>query len=302
MISEATVQKFRDEYAAATTEYERACIEQSVGLAIVRADGKGVHKKGAGRVVGKMLGLSTHVTACHTFLINVGDLAEPLWSLLDADMTLSTATTLVRRARKIKLKGETTQAALMRALAEYVQLPHVKHLPGGKIIRQTGPVTKPITRNTEHESEPPGAVARSGNGADERKFWAQVRGMLLGYVQSHMVGFSEENIEIEVRRMDIELKVAFEQFSHRLRGRTNQEPLSTVISRRRLSEACQVLRIDPPKSVTAVEPAFFVKAQRQFKLLAKEYHPDTHGTDATRPMFETVMSAWRTIEQFRDSL
>jgi hypothetical protein len=83
---------------------------------------------------------------------------------------------------------------------------------------------------------------------------------------------------------------------------SRQTPLNVALIRRQVREACRVLHVDPPLRLTAVPARFFDQAKRQFRSLARTYHTDTSGTDATRPQFEAVMEAWNVIQQFRDSL
>jgi hypothetical protein len=115
-----------------------------------------------------------------------------------------------------------------------------------------------------------------------------------------MAGYSEEAVAVALQRLDVELKVTLGQFTSRLRNQGAS--VAAVMSRRQISQACHVLHMDPPRNIIAVEWVFFEKAHRQFKAMAKEYHPDMRGSEVTRPQFDAVMAAWRVIEQFRDSL
>ena len=293
-------QRLRDEYAAATTEYERAAIEMRVRDEFQR----GCAQANAPRdryAIARLLDvpISAVEERCSIFL--AGEAAAPLWLRLEQDMAFATAVNLLRKARASSKRGEPLQVAVERVLAEYDALPVVRVLSGGKIRRfladsgRWGAVRKkPVT--------PPMETPRAQKDSPDHDFWDQIRGLARGYVQRRTVGHSPEQIDAEVRLLEMDLKIAFDTFANRVQYMTRQTPLSVVVQRRRLNDACRVLHVDPPHKITAVPKRFFTHAQKQFRSLARAYHPDTNGTDVTRPQFEAVMEAWNVIRQFKDSM
>ena len=70
--------------------------------------------------------------------------------------------------------------------------------------------------------------------------------------------------------------------------------MTDAIAKRRLTDACGVLRVVPPKD-GIITDSFFSSTRRNFKQLAREYHADTAG-DATRSQYQSVVEAWQAVQ------
>jgi hypothetical protein len=297
--------RLRAEIAAAKTQREIAAVEAAAWLELRSyARDTGTEIGPPREAIGTFFAsASIRAVEDRRALFMTGDLAEPLWPLLEADLTLTTAVLLIREAKAIRIPPETLPAALRRAIAEYYSRPYQRELGGGKVTRFTTPTGSPGAPGR------PSRPRRASNGSASRKhsmasgmdvpsdFWKDLRSMCLEYATRRLPGHMPEDIEDAVRTLETDVKVAFEQYTARLRRA--QDPMRTVLSRRHIAEACRVLLIDPPKSLANVPRDYQTKAQGQFKRLAREYHPDTHGgSESTRRQYEAVVAAWNTLREF----
>ena len=310
----------RVEYEAATTERRRAEIESEILVEIRRSAPELLNTKVPRAAIAAMLGVREGPVEERRYLILRGELAEPLWSLLDhGDMTLHTAVELLRRAKSLKVHPETTHSALKRAIEEYYALPFARSLANGKVTRHASPERrgrppiadnrKPPRRTPERPPVPPVSSPEeyvpelpeptaAGNNVD---FWRQMRATCTDYARSRLPGIEYEQIEPHLRGLEADLKTAFEQFYEAVRRVGRTPSLRVEITRRQVADACRALTIDPPRDMQRIPPQFFETAKRQFKRLAREYHPDTSsGGEATRPRYDAVVAAWRTLQQFKE--
>lgn len=312
VIDEDVARQLREQHAAAPEDYAKATVEQFAMLAFKRAAvdaGKSAVNKA---VVADMLGIPLSVLGDRAFLYRAGEAAEPLWKRVSQDMFLNTAVELLRKARHLLTAdgGTSLKAAVVRVLGEYDALPQVRRFPNGKQRRfpaeagrgpraPYGSKKNAKKRVQSRQTEP---TPSSSDDMADRTFWTQVRTLSSEYAQRRLPGHPPEQVEAVVRSLETDLKIVFDTFGHRVQGMTRQTPLSVAVLRRQVRDACRVLHVDPPHKLSSVSERFFSQAQKQFKALARAYHPDTHGTDATRPQFDAVMEAWGIIQQFRDSL
>jgi len=302
----------QEQHAAAQTDRERATIESNVLMEIRRIH-NGLLPDSPRAMIARALDVSPYVIEHRRALLIVGDLADPLWELVDGDLTLGAAVDLVRRAKHVRIPPETTAHALRRAIAEYYALPITRSLPNGKVTRHASTAEQRIGRPPGRRSTPkPEAQRPQPRRAPEQRtapsvsaddFWKHLRSMCSEYARSRLPDHSDEQIDADLRILETDLKVVFEQFGDRVRNKLRDTPLTVVVARRQLTEACRVLLLDPPRDMQKPPPVFFEKAKRQFKVLAREYHPDTStGGEATRPQFESVMNAWNVLQQFQHQL
>jgi hypothetical protein len=311
--------ELRTDYDAATTERRRAEIETEILVEIRRSTPELLGSHVPRAAIADVLGVREGPVEERRYLVLRGELAEPLWSLIDeGDMTLHTAVELLRRAKSIKVHPETTHSALKRAIAEYYALPYARSLANGKVTRHGTPERRGRPQVTENKKvprkppeRPPTAPASvethvrelpeptaSGSNVD---FWRQMRATCTDYARSRLPEVEYEQIEPHLRGLEADLKTAFEQFYEAVRRVGRTPSLRVEITRRQFTDACRALTLDPPRDIQRIPPQFFETARRQFKRLAREYHPDTSsGGEATRSRYEAVVAAWRTLQQFKD--
>lgn len=312
------IAQLREAHSAATTAHERATIEQRVALELRRlALVAGTHFDARRDVASVLPAASISSVEEHAFLYRYGESMTALWRRIDQDMTLGTAMALARRAKSSRGNSESLRASVERVLAEYDSFPQVRYFKDGKQRRfpaeaGRGPrphmrkkaesdTEKSVTKQPQpkRQTEPP---ALPQDAAAERAFWAQIRAMSREYAMRRTSGYTPESLDAEVRTLETDLKVVFDAFSNRIQHMTRQTPVSVAVLHSKVREACRVLHVDPPLKIHNVPVGFFSRAQKQFRSLARAYHTDTTGTDASRPQFEAVMEAWKVIQQFKDSL
>jgi hypothetical protein len=299
------------EYGAATqrrrTEIELALWNKASAEERERARFGGVRR--AEWVVRK-LGLASdraHEVERRMALFGYGTAADVLWARLEADLTLSAAAALAVEAKKTRRGGETLKAAVERCLAAYDSRPYVRHVEGGKIARLNSPqrlqasTPKQKQKQKSAKSTPRagGKLTRAEITLPAGTFWQQVRALLGPYLHERLQGLDEATVARERERFEQDLKVLFAETASRVdRARRDHQPLGPALARRRLRDACQVLRLDPPTTATA---RWLTAAKRRFRTLAKEYHPDRRG-DATRPQYDAVLEAWQHIQDFYEHI
>lgn len=271
----------------AATHRERAQIEAEVWLRAPREarDRVGNGKRGYRSqhwVQEQLNAPSAHDVNMRMRLLAHGDAIAALWERVEHDMSLGSAYTIVRAAQKDRKVREPLEDAVARALQEYDSRGAVRSGADGKVYR------------VHKGSSLAGREQRRGRDT----FWDKMRDLIAAYLTERLSGLDEAVVERERDRFERELKVLFDATSsrlHRLKYDA-RNGLSPVVAKRELREACDVLKIDPPR---AVDREFMKRAKTRFRSLAKEYHPDHRG-DATRLQYEAVLDAWHAIERYHE--
>lgn len=279
-------------YENASTERERAKIE--LRCWDLHGDEARKQKIRCNDFLHEALGVSSKPDSDHRlFLLRLGPLAEPLWPLVDDEMTLHTAASLARHSKRLKGAGEDSDAkAIERVLEEYFQLPVKRSLGGRKIIR--------LRTQRPRRAKARGASTKetASKNAPLGSFRAKIRAIALESLKERLEGVDEVTIQAELERFETDLKVLFEEFENRVHdSRRKQAKVEQFIERRGLTNACRVLHLDPPK---VVDVTFVKLAKRNFKGLARQYHTDVSGTSSTQAAFDAVMKAWRVIQAFAE--
>ena len=296
-------QDLRTLHAAAATQREMATVESEVWMEHRRdARDRAEDPGNPAPAIARFLNVPLYVVDARRRLLLAGDLADPLWGLLEGDLTLATAVRLLRCAQTRRVPPERLSQSLRRAIAEYYALPEQRRLDNGKVSRRGPQRPRGQAKKDRPQPDKPREVKKPEEPAGG-DFWKHLRSMCSEYARSRLPDHSDEQVDADLRILEADLKVVFEQFTDRVRNKLRDTPLTVVVARRQLTEACRVLLLDPPKDRQKPPPAFFEKAKRQFKVLAREYHPDTStGGEATRPQFESVMNAWNVLQQFQHQL
>jgi len=271
------------QYEAATYR-ERAHIEAELWLRAPRAARDRISKSYRSQHwVQEQLGAaSSHDVNMRMRLLAHGDALDALWERVEHDMPLGSAYAIVRAAQKDRRVREPLADAVARALQEYDSRGAVRSGQDGKVYR----VHKGSSLKDREQRR----------GRDT--FWDKMRDLIAAYLTERLDGLDEVVVARERDRFERELKVLFDATSarlHRLKYDA-KTGLSPLVAKRELREACDVLKIDPPKSVT---DAFMKQAKTRFRSLAKEYHPDHRG-EATRLQYDAVLEAWHAIERYHE--
>ncbi len=317
-VSEEEVVAFRAEFEAATTERARANVAARAYLAVKRAAPLNALHNDLRRATAEMIGATQYQVATYRSLIAAGEMAELLWPEIDGELPPQTALLLLREARNSRAKGETGAQAVQRVMRAYQSLACERRLSNGKVRRHASfwtrsqggehPVVPSIsTQAAAPAPAPPAPAPARGAEPDEEEappssdrgslggteFWARLRRDLTEYLLATGSELTDEAREEQIAWLEGEVRVLATQLSNRLR--TSRAPgLRQTMQRLSIRGACKVLLIDPPRKVDSIPPSFFRLAKKNFKKLAREYHPDT--SPATRTQFEAVMSAWQVLE------
>lgn len=274
------------EYAEATTGKGRAQIE----LQLWNTAPADVRKKKPKRedYLSKMLGVQRSTIDIRLRMLAFGDGVDTLWERQDGVMTLRTAHSIAQEARTSQAKDETLPEAVDRMLVEYDARPVIRHVAPGKIVRQ-------YSATDLRPRDKAKSKAKGGN------FWMELRTIIGPHFEERLQGLDPAMVMRERKRFEGEIQSVIEVAQGRLTRLKNEhesEGLSPALAKRRLHAACHALKIDPPRRNHKVDAAFVAAAKKQFKRLAREYHPDRQGSDVTRPQYEAVLQAWDSVEHY----
>lgn len=246
----------------------------------------------------KELNESPHLMEVHSSLLSYGDVADPIWARVQENgLPLRTGNRLLRSAKdKARHTGISIESALQVILKEFEDLP-ISRLPDGSITHKRNPGMLPRTQTlSAEEPEEEEEVVEEPQG-DPKTFWATLRSMISGYFHTRLDGLDQGAVEKVWREMDVELKVVLEHFQHKIdRMRRDGVAQKMGVNRSKILQACNVLNLDPPPPSKPVDDAFKKRAKNQFRKLAAVYHPDKSRTEETRPHYESVVEAYRILE------
>lgn len=304
-MNEEKLLSFEAEYATAKTERAKAEIE-------LRAWNELGREARAEKVIRSVFiqetfGAVKYDVEMRLQLLGMGDWTDELWARIDDVMPVKTAVDLARKARSRALNagsGESFKEAIRQVLSQYDALPQVKSVGNGRFIRKAnyhkliGDVPKKVEKKPEKKSEKKKKTASDGD--SEQSFRSAIRAAIRKYIQEKLpLNVSELAVQNEVQRFETDLRVLLEQLTARMYDLGREESAARIFSRKRFSAACQVLRVAPPRD-NDIGPSFLKKAKHLFKELARQYHTDVSGTEATRDQFDAVMEAWRIVENYAE--
>lgn len=231
-----------------------------------------------------------------SIIYNGGLAADELWRRLDEGMPLTTATGLLRKAKKIANASRIAlRDALKSELDDYDKLPMYR-LANGKVTRRRAPATLPNLKDIM----PPKKRGRPSSG-HPRVFWAHIRDQLAHFVAARLVGADPIVAQTLWKDFEKDLKIIFDELQSKLyRARRDDKKgkdLSKEVSRRAVVNACHTLSMDPPSPGKAID---LTLAKKQKHKLARLYHPDRHnGDESTRPQYDAVLEAFLILEQYQ---
>lgn len=221
-------------------------------------------------------------------LLGVGEAAEPFWKRVDQDMAISTATELLRTAKRLApgATGQKLLAVVVRVLQDYDARPVARTLPTGKVVKQRGTMRLPSAYD---------GAKRSDRGA--HTFWAKLRPILGDFLQGQMGDLGPEMGEELYRGFERDLNALCDEYQSKIMRAKKKGTTAFSVSRRQVIDASAVLAMDPP---APGEPVDLAAARRQQRRQAKLYHPDAHAGDASmRVQYERVMHAYQVLEQYQ---
>lgn len=240
-----------------------------------------------------ILTVSQYSISARCYLFGAGDIAAPLWDHIDNGMTLSGAVSLLKRARAIAKKNNTPTAdPLARLLEDLDSGVQVRKLPGGKIAR-----ARP--RSSLRSSLPGQAPAPSPDDKKSQTFWDTLRSHIGEHVDSVLSGIDEITSDGLKRSFEADLRVVFDDFQTRLSVAKRSHSIRSVsVSRSKLIDACRTLCLDPPRVGEKIDMNL---VNRQRKKLARVYHPDVVGNNATVDQYRSIMDAYQVIQTYTET-
>jgi len=270
-------------YASVMSEKERASLEAQIWSLIPKPERP---PGGLGDYMHARFGAQTTYALCRQQLLRAGPCVEELWIRVAAGMPLNTAISVFR-----SVKGsEDVADAISKALRTYDTTGYEARSADGKVTRRRKP----------SRLRKPGDLAPASEVAHDRTFWKSLRSMMSEYVNSRLAGCDPMDVDKLLRRFEVDLNLLITDFQDKISDVPKRGIEILSVSRQALIAACRTLGMDPPRPNKPVDMKL---ASLQKKRYARVYHPDVHGgSEATRGQFESVMQAYKVLEQYNDFL
>lgn len=226
-------------------------------------------------------------------LFAAGEVATPLWRLIETEkMPAFTAVSLLRDAR-VGGRKSVDAKRLDQIIAEYLSWP-LTELPNGKRIHRR-PTFAPRADTTVKANS-----TRVAAPADTDNFWGALRKSLSAFVEERLQGLDVAQVQRMRGEMEAELDVLLTAWQSKLnRARAKARGHVEVMSRAAVLRACNRLGVDTP---TVGRPVNLAHARSMKMKLAREYHPDTGGSEDTRELYNEVIEAFDVLLQYNDTL
>jgi len=206
-------------------------------------------------------------------LWSAGDIAAPLWARLDRKtLTLAEA---VRYLRQAERERKQTRGNVSARLAQLL----------GASVTVLHPTPTDVT------TPPP---------MDRDAFLSGVRA-LVGAYAAHALGDRDAPSAARIRKtLEADIALAVSEFHKRTRSQApSLDSVIAAVPRKRLVEACRTLSMDPPRVGKPVDAAH---AKRQYRALARLFHPDVSTEPNAAEVFGNVTDAYKTIDEYNLSL
>lgn len=248
-----------------------------------------------------VFGISTWESKNRAALLGAGDNGGELWRRIEHErMSTHTAVNLMIEAKRQYAawpkKYQLLSDALTPVLAAYDELPLVKTLSGGCIIRQADSHRVPRRKATP---------ALSSNGAipkSPKELYTAIRHMVAGYVAAQLDDVEDDLADQMYADFEIDLKLTVDTLREKMqtyrRVARDHKTLSEYTMRKRMREAFEELAMDPPRPSATIDIA---QVKRQYRKLASIYHPDkTPGVDLSHK-FNAVTEAYHFICSYNET-
>lgn len=240
-----------------------------------------------------VLGISQNESELRSKLLNGGDVSEQLWTLVhERKMTLRTASDLFSQARQRSLTGTIKLSdAVEEALKNYNERPF------------GGTTEKGIPyRFREPKRRTSGSVAERPTASHNESFWGTIQTSLQTYVENTVPDIDPVAAATLIKEFRTELKVLADQFQMKLKRAAEISAYrlptrSSAVTFNEVVRACELLHMDPPRERGG--QVDMVRAARQKRTLARNYHPDTAGdNEVLAEKYLIIMEAYQTLEVY----
>lgn len=239
-------------------------------------------------------------------LLNAGNLAEPLWRLIDAGtVKLYAAYAMLRRARQIakdsakRLDAASIQAAIHEFESRSVK-PRVSKL---RVSKPLSPQPDSPLDETSKSRWFANALAVDGRAVDallegrltpeqitKGRFWGRLREQLAAYALPTLQTIDDGQRDRVVRAIESTFAVFQSTIAQTLRSAASAAP-----NRAEILQACELLGVRPPR---VDRPLDLKTARRNMHALARDYHPDIN-LDSPRKaeLYRQVVVAFAILER-----
>lgn len=217
-------------------------------------------------------------------LWNSGALGALFLKECDSGLSVYTAVNLLRKTKARVVPGGQASDSLVVAalvLTEYQASGNVI-VHGEKMFVRSKP-------SERHSTRP----ARPG----PKTFWRKVRTMCDNFLHEKIADIPASEAEAIRTEFEVDLQLVFNDLQRRInRARNDSEGRAldqARASRVEVREACAVLGVDPPLENGEVD---IVAARRNYRKLARVYHPDMNGGDQSKlPNYNSVVAAYKVV-------
>lgn len=218
--------------------------------------------------------------------------ADALWARVDSgEFSARMAALRLTEARELaKQDNLSLEVALSRMLAEYDTWPKRMDTSGRLVGLRPRSSLGAKSRRMNARKTPVAA----------QDFWGQMRELLRDYLTKRLAGIDPIQAVRLTTEFEGDLRVMTDSWGGKIiRAKANGIDKAVVlVSQNKVSRACTILRMDPPKRG---KPADLSKARSNKRKLAKQYHPDVAGA-GLREQYEAVLNAYTTLEDFNAML
>jgi hypothetical protein len=204
---------------------------------------------------------------------------QTLWDHIHTKkIGLRTAVDLWRDAehRALAEGGDAVQI-LAELLTKHDSLPNTR-IVNGHIVK--------VRSKVSHFREPPGKRGRG--------IWVALR-QAIGSIVKHKADrlkIAELEQQELFNWLEREIMSVIDSFDNRV-GRFRQGKVE--VTRRQVLQACHVLHVEPPSPGEAVDIG---AAKKNYRRLLHEYHPDKSRAENAAVLYQAVIEAFDTIEQY----
>jgi len=160
------------------------------------------------------------------------------------------------------------------------------------VLVNPGEIPDVITPEAKHLPKVPNSA---------KIFWRELRRQVMVFTKQAYPDVDEGSWTQYARELDADLRGIVSHFINKMgRAQTAGTVNDVIISRRRMIDACETLRVPPPGTG---QPADLEVAKRNKRHASRLYHPDTgSGNETTRALFQAAIEAYDVLEQYNQSL
>jgi hypothetical protein len=129
-------------------------------------------------------------------------------------------------------------------------------------------------------------------------FWASIRQQIAAFVTKQGKNVDTGSRIKYLKELESDIKAAVEHFTTRMYNA--KAPPAAPISRRKVLDACEALRVPPP---AIGKPADLKVAKKNKRHASRLYHPDVtgHENETTRALFEAAIEAYTVLELYNQT-